>query len=254
MCGRCRFTNSLKLFAVAVLLVSVLLSLPAGAFSQGPVISSQWTSTPPVIDGRFSAGEWSNLQIVIQGPDYPDSYVKPTFVYFMNDNSRLYALVDAAGDTTDDSLDECLLVFDFQQFIKVEIIGDNPQPGEFDAAAGFYASPNNSTAHKIYEFSISLSYINAIPGQSIEFSSPLSGKHPSMPYDSTTGHDNVWPLGLVEGDPETWSIFTIGERPIISVGGFIESVNKVSVLSPYLALFGLAAIVAVVFAKPWKRD
>jgi len=38
------------------------------------------------------------------------------------------------------------------------------------------------------------------------------------------------------------------------VGGFMEPVNKLNVFAPYLALLGLVAAVAVVVAKPWKRD
>jgi len=37
------------------------------------------------------------------------------------------------------------------------------------------------------------------------------------------------------------------------VGGFIESVNKLAVFAPYLALFGIVATVAVVIVKPWKK-
>lgn len=38
--------------------------------------------------------------------------------------------------------------------------------------------------------------------------------------------------------------------PAAPVGGFVEPVNKVAVFAPYLALFGVMAVVAVVF---WKR-
>ncbi|WP_455284145.1 hypothetical protein, partial [[Eubacterium] cellulosolvens] len=37
------------------------------------------------------------------------------------------------------------------------------------------------------------------------------------------------------------------------VGGFIESVNKLTLAVPYLALFGVVATVAVVVAAPWKK-
>ncbi|MGA2239718.1 MAG: hypothetical protein ABSG74_10950 [Candidatus Bathyarchaeia archaeon] len=42
--------------------------------------------------------------------------------------------------------------------------------------------------------------------------------------------------------------------PIVSpgapVGGFVEHVNRLAVFAPYLALFGVIGVVAVVF---WKR-
>jgi hypothetical protein len=37
------------------------------------------------------------------------------------------------------------------------------------------------------------------------------------------------------------------------VGGFMEPVNKLAIVTPYVALFGLVATVAVVIAKPWKK-
>jgi len=37
------------------------------------------------------------------------------------------------------------------------------------------------------------------------------------------------------------------------VGGYIEPANRFNVLAPYVALFGVIATVAVVFAAPWKK-
>jgi hypothetical protein len=247
-----------KLFSSLLLAALVVFAgcLVAPTYAVRPPISSQWTSNPPTIDGRFTLGEWFNLQITVQGPSFPDSYVKPTFVYFMNDNSRLYVLVDASGDGTDDALDECLLVFGFPpNNVDVEIIGASSTrvTVNFDAAVGFDSSPNNQTAHKIYEFSIPFSYINAQPGQSLVFSSPLSGKFGSMPYDATTLHDNVWPVGLIEGDISTYDTLDTSQ-PIAPVGGYIEPVNKLSIIEPYLTLFGLVATIAIVAAASWKKS
>jgi len=223
----------------------------------GPAINSMWTSSPPTIDGKYTQGEWSNLQIAIQGPSYPDSYVKPTYVYFMNDNTRLYVLVDASGDGTDGLEDECLLVFGFPpNNVNVEIIGSNGTrvTVNFDAAVGFYPSPNNQTAHKIYEFSIPFSYINAQPGQSLDFSSPLSAKHGgSMPYDSLNGHDNVWPVGLIESDINTYDRLHVGSPPSAAVGGVVIPVNTFAVLAPWLAVIGLVGCIGTVVVVAKKR-
>jgi hypothetical protein len=37
------------------------------------------------------------------------------------------------------------------------------------------------------------------------------------------------------------------------VGGFVESVNKLTIAAPYLALLGLATVIAVVAVAPWKK-
>ncbi len=248
-----------KLFSSLLLAALIVLAgcLVAPTYAVSPTISSQWASNPPTIDGRFTLGEWFNLQITVQGPTFPDSYVKPTFVYFMNDNSRLYVLVDASGDGTDDALDECLLVFGFPpNNVDVEIIGSSGTrvAVNFDAVVGFDSSPNNQTAHKIYEFSIPFSYINAQPGQSLVFSSPLSGKFGSMPYDAATMHDNVWPVGLIEGDISTYGTLGIGSHSIASVGGYMEPVSKLSIIALCLTLLGLVATIAIVAAAPWKKS
>jgi len=38
------------------------------------------------------------------------------------------------------------------------------------------------------------------------------------------------------------------------VRGLIIPIGKLTTVAPYVALFGLAAAVAVAVAKPWKRD
>jgi len=37
------------------------------------------------------------------------------------------------------------------------------------------------------------------------------------------------------------------------VGGVVMPVNKLAVVAPYLALFGVVAAVAVVIVAPWKK-
>ncbi len=46
---------------------------------------------------------------------------------------------------------------------------------------------------------------------------------------------------------------TCNQHPVVPVGGVILSVNRLAVMAPYLALFGMVAIVAVVVAAPWKK-
>lgn len=193
----------LDLFLVMTALLGALISVP-NVNAARPVINSQWTATPPTIDGRFTEGEWWNLQIHMTTP----SYEIEAFVYFLNDNSNLYVLVDAVGDQTNSAMDECLLVFGFQDQVKVEVIGPSgpPSTGGFTGAIGYGGTSNSLAAHKIYEFKIPFSYIHSGPGLGIDFSSPRSGKHISMPYDGDSGRDNIWPAGLQEFNIDTWGI------------------------------------------------
>jgi len=246
-----------------VVLVACQVPTATAGVPPRPVINSRWTGSPPIIDGVFTGGEWSNPQIVFKSPDYPPSYVLPTYVYFLNDNSNLYVMVDAVGDVTDDATDECLLVFGYtsgfpwyQVFVIIEGQDGKQVSNDYEGAIGFGVSPNspNPPPHKIYEFSIPFSYINAEPGQPIDFCSPAMGiKGSSMPYDagSEPTRDNVWPYYLVMEDIETWGILNQGQlRP---VGGVLVPVNKLNILAPYLAFIGLFGAVTVAVAAQRRR-
>ncbi|MGB6679700.1 MAG: hypothetical protein WBF08_00070 [Candidatus Bathyarchaeia archaeon] len=243
----------LPLYLMAIILVSAA-CLPSAHSASRPVINSQLTARPPSIDGNFMSGEWYNLQITFKSPEYPATYVLPTYVYFLNDDSNLYVLVDAVGDITNDPNDLCLLVFDFQSRIKVRIEGSSDpatwvkSSDNFDAAIGFGGSPNSpnptNDPHKIYEFCIPFNYINAQPGEPIDFCSPYEGKFGSMPYDETDTGDNVWPQGLTGlDDIDDWGIIYTLELRV--VGGVVTSINKLDILTPYLVLAGLVMALAV---------
>ncbi len=204
------------------------------------VINSAWTSTPPIIDGNFGPREWINPEIIIRQPI-------EAYIYFANNRSNLFVLVDATGDATDDPQDECLLVFSSDGTLEVlEIVGLGGvvASNSIYAAIGYGGSPNNSTSHKIYEWSIPLSLIDALNNRTLDFCSP-PWKHgiASMPYDPPTGRDNIWPEGLVEGDRETWGILKLAEEPE-TVGGEIESYNNLTLLVPPLFAFILASAAA----------
>lgn len=234
----------LTLFFMAILLVSAPALFLPSAHSTQLVVDSRFTGVPPIIDGKME-GLWSNPQITMKTP-----YPIDAFAYFLNDQSNLYVLVDAVGDTTQEDLDECLLWFGFVQSspgytAHVNVFGDGTFTGTagYSADAGFDSSPNRPTPHMIYEFSIPLSLVQIQPGQSITFCSPyFKGK--SIVYDSATGLDNVWPIGLDENDVSTWAILqTSLSRP---VGGVVMSTNKLEILTPYLALVGLVTAVSSV--------
>jgi hypothetical protein len=239
---------------IALLLVSAAAVIVPFAYSQRPVINSQWTDSPPKIDGMFMAGEWSNLQIVMTEPDFPID----AFAYFLNDDSNLYVLVDAIEDTTQNTGDECLLVFDFDSRIRISIQGTSDSPTksseDFDAAIGFESSSNSPNDHKIYEFCIPLSYLNLEPGESIDFCSPFWKNQASIPYDPSGGddNDNIWPPEIGQGtgwqtDRDLWGI--LSTRRYAPVGGIITPVNKFAVLTPYLMLVALIGTIVSIAIK-----
>jgi hypothetical protein len=173
----------------------------------------------------------------------------------MHDASNLYVLVDATDDNTDDASDECLLVFNFTDVIPIQIIGSSTYSvsNDFQAAIGFTGSPNNSSAHKIYEFSIPLAYINATPGSPIDFCSPYALKFipPSMPYDASTGRDNIYPPGVDVPTIGNINYWTQVKITLPAVGGEIISINSLALLAPWIAL--TVAALAIGFALLRRR-
>ncbi|MCK5626526.1 hypothetical protein KAI23_01000 [Candidatus Bathyarchaeota archaeon] len=243
---------------IAILLVSTAAVMIPFAYSQRPVVNSQYTGSPPTIDGTFTPGEWFNLQIVMTEPDFPID----AFAYFMNDDFNLYVLVDAIEDTTENSNDECLLIFDFEsnKIIRIRGTSENWQKNSenFEAAIGFDSSPNSPNTHMIYEFRIPLSYINIEPGESIDFCSPFWKNQASIPYDPDGGidNDNIWPPEIGTGtewqtDRDLWGILSSGRHA--PVGGLVTPVNKLSILTPYLALVALiGAVISIAIRRTRK--
>jgi hypothetical protein len=243
----------LKKFVVGIYVLVLLLSLSVSVFAQGPsLISHAVTGSAPTINGSVGQGEWPGApQIIFNGAMTPTpgyTYVIPTYVYFCNDLTYIYVLVDAVGDATSDAYDECLLIFgNGNDYILTEGFGDgNSCPQGVTFASGFGASPNSATNHRIYEWRVPLSEINANPGQMIDFCSPHNSKYlclfptgnpgGSLGYDETTGNDNIWPPGLIEVNDmtnrEAWgrlqlqptdrqSVPTLSEWGIILMGLFL---------------------------------
>jgi hypothetical protein len=219
-----------------ITLLSLLTShLPIAHSEPRPYIySGNATGMTFTIDGNPS--DWETLipSLELNTQENPDkNYPVPSYVYFMNDTTDLYVLVDATGDTTDgldsncafskNCCDECYLRFDTsRKVIEVEIgiiygafLTADFNPPDVEASIGFGTSVKSDTPHRIYEMKIPLSAIQAYPGQVINFFSPLIKEicdpyGGSIPFDGGTAlsgdwKDNVYPFWLVETDVNTWA-------------------------------------------------
>lgn len=208
--------QSRSVFALLVSSLLLCLAIHSGFAAAREQVNSEWTKAPPTIDGKFNEGEWTNLQIVMRQPIFPIE----AYAYFENDASNLYVLVDSVSDITDvktlytDDYDECLLVFNFDDPIHVQIVRKygGEVSADFFAAMGFGPSPNSTRDHRICEFSIPLDYIHTGPGKSVDLSAPEK-RGRSISYDAATGADNIWPKDLVLSNIETWGILVIAKAP-----------------------------------------
>ncbi len=241
----------LILFSSLLLIQTQIVS--AIEFPPRPIINSMATNNPPEIDGMIKSGEWYNLQIILEDPNYPID----ASVYFLNDNSKLYVLVDAFGDETNDEYDQCVLVFNFinqspyfQDWVRIRgdgtvLVKSGSFGDGFDGAIGF-------SDHKFYEFGIPLNSIHASPGQSIDFCSPYFKDLPqgegSIPFDiNGTGPsaDNIYPHYLETNYIDSWGILFLSK--LNPVGGVLMPVNKFIILAPYIVFIGLVGLASTIF-------
>ena len=229
-----------SLVSVITFLLLLTCHLPVAHSEPRPEIySGNATGTIFTIDGDPSDWEPFIPSLELNTQENPDvHYPVPAYIYFMNDKTNLYVLVDATGDTTDGldpnclgltqyCCDECYLRFDTSnKVIEVEIgtIGGafltaDFNPPDLEASIGFAASINSVTPHRIYEMKIPLTALQAYPGQVINFFSPLIKEicEPyggSIPFDggspiSGDWRDNVYPYWLKEEDVNTWALLNL---------------------------------------------
>jgi TolB protein len=87
-------------------------------------------------------------------------------------------------------------------------------------------------------------------GTKIAYSTGVDSIH-VMNADGSNPTDVTPNMPLTEAP--NWQRLPPVVAPVGPVGGFLEPVNKLAVFAPYLALFGMVAVVAVVVAAPWKK-
>ncbi|TFG93594.1 MAG: hypothetical protein E4H15_00960 [Syntrophobacterales bacterium] len=231
-------------------LLAVTLSVMVMFISTASVSYADFTSNPlvgpaPTINGAVGPSEWQGAYQLHLTP--AAGYPIETYVYFLNDATNLYVLVDAIDDQTAGVVDECLLVFGLPpapNYHAIEIWGVPSSPDQVfsngasgSSAKGFGTSPDGPIAHRIYEFQINLASIGLTPGGSTEFYSPASVKfggihYASMPYDDATTRDNVYPVGL--------SATASGSPAIISAVSGYDTITAASNFSiPTLSEWGM---------------
>jgi len=249
----------------AIIALALVLAATASATTPPPqpvqtITAYAMGTATPTIDGRASDGEWPwapQISITPAGiqalATFLPNPVVPTYVIFASNATDLYVLVDAPGDTTVSTCDECLLAFDTNTaapYFSAEMYGG----AAFStatvlgglAAMGYGTSQFDTTNnHRIYEFRIPLASLGAAPLQPIYFASPIDPTAPkkclalaSMPYDGDTGNDNAWPPGLDPSNRGTWGVIILADKTV--------AVPALSGLGTFV-LIGLLAAAALVF-------
>ena len=212
-----------------------------------PSIDSGWAYETPVIDGEVSVDEWFGAATVDLMLNDPMNDVQAT-MYILNDEEYLYILIDATGDESETYGDAASVSFDTNgdglaadglddQFVlEATELGTDSYHQVYDSyswdwithcspfdemltdhdglagAIGFGASPDSTTSHRIYEFSIPLALLMISPGDSIGFAS-LSSMEPGV-FDAAGYDYSTWPAFFWE-EPELslYGTLSLSEEP-----------------------------------------
>lgn len=166
-------------------------------------VESTFTATPPNIDGVFDAMAWNAA-----GSYALDS---SAVAYFLNDTDTLYVLFDVTADTVADDgptppMDSYHILFDVGTVgsgdVGVDLYYSICPPGSLvgrffyltmdpcvygecsttaaEVARGFGSSPASGTSHRIWEFAIPFSEIEAQAGEALRIGLGVSSPTPQL--------------------------------------------------------------------------
>ncbi len=195
--------KSIPIMIVAIMALLMSFAIPVASVDASPEVISVFPSVPPEIDGVTSGGEWGDAARI---------ELAHGCMLIQNDASNLYLLIDLTGDTHDDPPledgDYFWLSFDvdISGAISPRNVDVNytPYPGTHNLGiqyyegpgdwtgledthsqlgAGFGASINSRTPHRIWELAISLPEIEAVPNGLVRLGLRTYSQNPSFTDD-----------------------------------------------------------------------
>ncbi len=183
----------------AVCLLATLMGLtPRAEAGTGPYHTT-WAKFPPALDGNAATGGWASVP-----PAYQETNVS---IYFQNDQTYLYSLIDVPADTGNNvpgSEDFFWLAFDVDQDTDIgpddvlfapvsgKLLGKAnfpitdplqfvPEDSTYShVAAGFGPTPTSSTPHRYWEVAIRLEEISAQPEDTLKFGLRVKSAQPAI--------------------------------------------------------------------------
>lgn len=203
---------------ILLMLVSLLwltfapLAQTVGSVRAAPAdtpLSSVFANTPPTIDGSIGFGEWSNAATIPFNHGY---------LTVLNDDIRLYVLINVTGDNIDSSTDYFWLSFDVDKNNAITANVDKNYgtvPSTGNMRYQFYLGPDswtglqpntyssrgkgfgcffgdgslsfslfpfrlNCNRHRVFELAIDLGEINASPGSNVRMGFRAASDNPSF--------------------------------------------------------------------------
>jgi hypothetical protein len=210
-----------------IIILTAMILLPIAGIRQtvAPIMPiSNFANYPPQTDGITSEGEWAST--------YRMSLPHGS-LHIQHDAANLYLLLDLTADTQEDAPltqspwgDYCSIFFDVDTDSSMTmgvdlLLGFYPgsyevgkqiyaggggwggaQPAASRLGAGFRPSINNATAHRIWEYAIALSEIEAVPGSIVRFGLNTHSQNPDfddkVPADVYSSFTNLVEITLAQ--------------------------------------------------------
>ncbi len=254
---------------IPIFLTSVLLLMPIAPVQSSSIYLHSYTATPPIIDGNLNsfAGEWANA--ATQEFDTMGGTSRHGKIYVMNTQSDLFIAAEI-NDGTNNGIndvfhtifdndnngpgvvgDDVLMVRGDNSFYDMYVIGsstfsyDPINHGSGSASFGsswiFEMSHPLSSGETGYDFQLSIGSIVGFTIRYYEGSIWEASYWPDYNYGTGSSTENYGDIGI---DPPT------ATNP---VGGIYAPNDKLSILTPYIALVGLIGAISTFFAiRRWR--
>ncbi len=259
-------SNLKKLSIFLSALTLVLLLLPIAAVQSNSIYLHSYTATPPIIDGNLNSftGEWANA--ATQEFDTTIGPSKHGKIYVMNTQTDLFIAIEIDDAANDGNKDWLQIFFDNDDDGTaeygddvLEVLGDSTFEDRFNVADGSNDLDTNHLGSN--DGSGAASYGSGLAF--FEMSHPLKSADPDHDFqlsfgdivgftlryrDEGTGTISYWPTSSTStGSTENYGDIGI-DPPKNVVGGIYASTDKLSILTPYIALVGLIGAVSTIFA------
>jgi len=189
-----------------------------------PVVNSEWTYTPPTINGIYDTDEWDHAYVETISLD---GYI-PATLYVMNDQNNLYLALEVQDDDTYNT-DEIIFYFDNNNFGTTHEIGDDrlylfEEINFFDmykSSTGWSTDPVKNgmgraamtTGGKwFFELSHPLNSSDDAHDFSLTFGSTVGFLVQWNDWEGMTGWSHYWPVYIVSST-EDWADLVIASPP-----------------------------------------
>ncbi len=259
---------------IPIFLTSILLLMTIAPVQSNSIYLHSYTATPPIIDGNLNsfAGEWADAAT----QEFVTTSIT-TFngkIYVMNTQTDLFIAIEINDGTNDGDKDWLQIFFDNDNDGTGEVGDDvlliygnslfedryvkDAGTNELDTLDGGYSDGSGAaTFGSSYTFEMGHPLKSPDPDHDFQLSIGDIVGFTLRYRDEGTGTITYWPDSGWGAGSNTENYGDIGIDPPTTkpVGGVYEPTDRLSILTPYIALVGLIGAISTIFTiRRWRKD